>query len=64
MQKVLVYRKEGETLMTAKKLTSTTMTAESELPRYEAPIVTTYRDEEILEKLGPAQTMSIYNGPD
>ena len=27
-----------------------------ELPRYEAPTITTYSDEELLEKLGPALT--------
>jgi hypothetical protein len=31
---------------------------QAELPQYEVPTVTTYRDEEILEKLGPAKTGS------
>lgn len=33
---------------------------ERKLPEYEAPKVTTYTDEEILEELGPAQTI-VYN---
>ena len=37
-----------------------TLTAQAELPRYEEPEITTYREEEILEELGPAQTR-IYN---
>jgi hypothetical protein len=32
-----------------------TVTSKTELPRYEAPTITTYDDEELLEKLGPAQ---------
>lgn len=31
-------------------------TTEAELPPYLVPTVTTHRDEEILEQLGPAQT--------
>jgi hypothetical protein len=30
---------------------------EKELPTYEAPEVTTYTDEDILEELGPAQAV-------
>jgi len=29
--------------------------SKTELPSYEAPMITTYDDEELLEKLGPAQ---------
>lgn len=37
------------------------MTEEKQLPKYEAPEVITYTDEEILEELGPAQTL--YSSP-
>ena len=37
------------------------LVSEIELPQYEVPSITTYRDEEILEELGPAQTQ--YGGP-
>jgi hypothetical protein len=33
-----------------------------ELPVYEAPEITTYTDEEILEELGPAQA-NVYDRP-
>ena len=33
------------------------MTEETKLPVYEAPQVVTYTDEQILEELGPAQTL-------
>lgn len=33
--------------------------SKTELPKYEVPTVTTHSDEEILEKLGPAQTIQI-----
>jgi hypothetical protein len=37
------------------------MNNETKLPMYEAPLVITYTDEQILEELGPAQTL--YGNP-